>query len=152
MILEVVPLVMRTIRQEMRSNRGSEVNVPQFRILNFIRRSPQSSLTDVADHIGLTLPSISKMVDGLVERGWITREECASDRRRITLTLTDTGETMLASSLKRAQEHLSERLRELSNSDRADIAEALLTLQSVFVSPLPAHSDQTAGHGAEPQA
>lgn len=65
-LLDTVPQVMRCIRTEMRSRRGHNLTVPQFRTLNFLKRSPEASLSEVAEHLGLTLPSASKIVDGLV--------------------------------------------------------------------------------------
>jgi hypothetical protein len=42
--------------------------MPQFRTLAVIDRNANASLSDVTEHIGLTLPSMSKLVDGLVAR------------------------------------------------------------------------------------
>ena len=73
-ILEIVPMVMRAIRTEIRSHRGSELSVPQFRVLIFLNRHEGASLSDIAEHLGLTLPSTSKMIDGLVARNMVTRQ------------------------------------------------------------------------------
>ena len=72
-ILEVVPAVMLAIRAELRRHRTADLSVPQFRTLAFIDRQADASLSDVAEHIGLTLPSMSKIVDGLVTRKFVTR-------------------------------------------------------------------------------
>ncbi len=73
-ILDVVPVVMRSIRAEMRRHRTADLSVPQFRTLAFIDRNADASLSDVAEHIGLTLPSMSKIVEGLVVRKFVTRQ------------------------------------------------------------------------------
>src|SRR5512136_2172583 len=96
-ILEVVPAVMRAIRAEMRRHRMADLSVPQFRTLAFVDRNVDASLSDVAEHIGLTLPSMSKIVDGLVSRKLVTRQTHPTDRRRMTLTLTTRGQTALES-------------------------------------------------------
>jgi len=36
----------------------------------------------VAEHVGLRLPSMSALIDGLVERGLVARRQSAVDRRR----------------------------------------------------------------------
>src|SRR6266536_982420 len=90
-LLEVVPLIMRYIRIEMRRSRGSDLTVPQFRTLAFLTTNEGASLSSLADHIGLTLPSASKLVDGLVERKLVQRKTCPDDRRRMTLLLTGSG-------------------------------------------------------------
>src|SRR5512137_2718402 len=97
-ILEVVPAVMRIIRAEMRRHRTADLSVPQFRTLAFIDRNVAASLSDVAEHIGLTLPSMSKIVDGLVMRKLVTRQTHPTDRRRMTLALTPRGQTALQTS------------------------------------------------------
>ena len=43
-LLDTTPQVMRFIRAEMRSHRGHDLSVPQFRTLTFINRNPEVSL------------------------------------------------------------------------------------------------------------
>ena len=64
-LLEVVPIVMRDIRSEMRSRSSPYLTVPQFRTLAFVSRHEGSSLLDVAIFMGLTPPSASGLVDVL---------------------------------------------------------------------------------------
>lgn len=130
--LDVVPLVMRAIRAEMRSHRTPDVSVSQFRALVFLSRHEGASLSDVAEHIGLRLPSISKMVDGLVARKLVTREEDSADRRRITLSLTRQGRAIEESARAAAQSALAERLSALSVRDRAKIVQTMEMLRPLF--------------------
>ena len=89
---------MRNIRADMRTQPGLDLSVPQFRTLLFLRRHPSASLSEVAEHIGLTLPSISKMVDRLDGRDLLARMAAPNDRRRICLDLTPLGSSTLPSS------------------------------------------------------
>lgn len=132
LVLEVVPLIMRTVRSEMRSARGLELSVPQFRTLGFVARHPQTSLSDVAEHIGLTLPSMSKLVDGLVARKLLSRSSHASDRRRITLELTARGAMLLQSAHASTQAALVKRLATLNDHERAMVVNAMQILQPLF--------------------
>ncbi len=131
-ILEVVPLVMRAIRAEMRRHRTAELSVPQFRTLSFIERNVDASLSDVAEHIGLTLPSMSKIIDGLVARKLVTRQTAPEDRRRMTLALTARGQTALESSRAATRACLAEDLAALSDRQRETIVQALNSLRPVF--------------------
>src|SRR5690349_2776005 len=96
LMMETVPSVMRTIRAEMRHRRPCDLSVPQFRALAFIRRHPGASLSDVAEHLGLTLPAASTLVDNLVARDLISRAPNPENRRRVTLTLTPPGQAAFA--------------------------------------------------------
>jgi len=131
-ILEVVPIVMRTIRAEMRRHRTADLSVPQFRTLAFIDRKADASLSDVADHIGLTLPSMSKIVEGLVVRKFVTRQTSATDRRRMTLALTARGLTALQASRDATRACLAEDLADLTERQRDTIAQAMEILRPVF--------------------
>ncbi len=43
-LLDVVPVIMRTIRAEMRSHRSNDLTIPLFRSLMFLERHPGVSL------------------------------------------------------------------------------------------------------------
>jgi DNA-binding MarR family transcriptional regulator len=131
-LLEVVPTVMRAIRSQMRSRGSLDLTVPQFRALAFVNRNKGSSLCEVADHVGLTSPSASTLVDGLIERGMMTREEHPDDRRRIRLAVTEPGEAILEASTRGTMTYLAKKLSGVSADDREIIVKAMETLRSVF--------------------
>ncbi|MSP12867.1 MAG: MarR family transcriptional regulator [Chloroflexi bacterium] len=133
-VLEVVPTVMRAIRTEMRSRRNPDLSVPQFRTLGFLNRHEGASLSDVAEHIGMTLPSMSKLVDGLVSNCLATRQVDARDRRRVTLTLTEEGKIVLKEAREATQTRLAETLGALPARERALIIEAMEALRGAFTS------------------
>jgi DNA-binding MarR family transcriptional regulator len=49
------------------------------------------SVKALADSLGLSLPTMSRAVDGLYERGLVGREEDSADRRMKRVRLTDAG-------------------------------------------------------------
>jgi DNA-binding MarR family transcriptional regulator len=131
-VLEVVPLVMRIVRTEMRRGRATGISVPQFRTLLFLERQPGASLTAVAEYLGLTLPSMSALVEGLVERKLVDRSAAASDRRRVTLALTARGQSTLAAARQATLAQLAKKLAELSPAGRAAVVQGLETLRVLF--------------------
>jgi DNA-binding MarR family transcriptional regulator len=133
-ILETVPVVMRTIRTEMRSHRGSDLSVPQLRVLVYLNRHAGASLSDIAEHMGTTLPSMSKMVDGLVARDLVSRGMDPKDRRRVILAPTALGRSTRQAAHKATESRLAERLAALSASERRTIIEAMQALKSIFAS------------------
>jgi MarR family transcriptional regulator for hemolysin len=106
--------------------------VPHFRTLAYLHRHPGASLSDVAAHIGLTLPSISKMVDRLVARDLVTRRSGPQDRRRICLELTPQGESTYQAAASATRARLAERLAALSPGERAAVVQAMRTIRAVF--------------------
>ena len=130
-VLEVAPLIMRAIRAGMRAG-SPDLTVPQFRALGFVGRNPGASLSDVAEHIGLTLPSMSKLMDGLVARKLVTRVTDTDDRRRLLLALTPRGRALLETSRAATRARLAGRLASLPPSERAVVVEAMRALQPIF--------------------
>jgi MarR family transcriptional regulator for hemolysin len=133
-LLEVVPVVMKEIRSEMRSQRSPDLTVPQFRALAFIDRNKGASLSAVANHMGLTLPSTSRLVDVLIARRLLTREDNPADRRRVKLGVTSRGLTILGNSRRGTLDYLAKKLSVVSADDRKVIVEGTAAIRRVFMS------------------
>jgi MarR family transcriptional regulator for hemolysin len=142
-MLDTVPLVMRLIRNYMRRHR-SGLTVPQFRTICYLSNTPQSSLSDAADFIGLSLPAMSRMVDGLVDKGYLDRRTCQTDRRHVRLTVTSLGETALAESRRIAQEQLAEVVGQLSVAQQREVATVMRLVRDVFTPELGAETAPSA--------
>lgn len=130
-VLEVVMLVLRIIRTEIRSRRAPDLSVQQFRSLFFLNLQPGAALSDIAENIGLTLPSMSKMIDNLVARKLVTRQISPTDRRRIRLMLTASGKALIDQALLAVQSALAERFTDLPAAKRSVIARAMQTLRPI---------------------
>ena len=131
-VLEVVMLILRIIRTVIRSGRAPDLSVQQFRSLFFLNLQPGSTLSDMAENIGLTLPSMSKMIDNLVARELVTRHMCPTDRRRIRLMLTASGKALIDQALLAVQSALAERLTDLPAGERTAIARTMQTLRPII--------------------
>lgn len=141
LILRAVPLVMRTMRAEMRTCRTIPLSVLQFRALYYVKRHSQASLSDVAAHVGVTLPSMSRLVDGLVDRKLLTRRGSAGDRRRLTLRLTGSGQTLVRTAHKFTEASIASRVSALDRGDLATVVRSMELLYPLF------SGAETRGHG-----
>lgn len=131
-LMETAPQIMQAIRVEMRRGRGSDISIPQFRAMRFIQRYPDSSLSSLAEHLGLTPPSVSKLVDGLVNQKLILRGMSPEDRRKITLSVTTIGSAIVNSARTNARSTLAEKMKSLSDSDLQSILQAMQLLHLIF--------------------
>jgi MarR family transcriptional regulator for hemolysin len=131
-LLEVVPIIMQDIRSEMRRRRSLDLTVPQFRVLAFVNRNEGSSLWEVASHVGLTPPSTSRLVDGLIARGLMARNDHPADRRRVRLTVTGYGLAILEASTQGTVSYLVDKLSGVDADNREVIDKAVEALRTVF--------------------
>ena len=133
-LLEVVPAIMRNVRAQMRNHRGLDLSVPQFRSLAYLTSHDGCSLSDLAEFIGLTLPSASKLIDGLVMRKLVTRDPSSDDRRRIMLRLTESGWVTWNTAYVATRSYLSELLTILSDVDRGTVIACMQLLRPLVTS------------------
>ncbi len=131
-LLDVVPGVLRSIRVVMRGNRAAGVSVPQFRTLCFLSHYEGASLSAVADHLDLSLPAMSRMVNGLVDRGYVLRRAGSDDRRHVSLTLSAKGKAAMNGTRKAAEPQLAAELEKLTPQQRQAICDAMGALRELF--------------------
>ena len=68
------------------------ISLTQIKSLTMLAEHDEPlSVKALSDLMGLSLPGISRAVEGLVQRGEITRVEDAEDRRRKLLSITPSG-------------------------------------------------------------
>ena len=74
------------------------VTTQQYNVLRILRgaRGPVPTL-DIAERMIERTPGVTRLLDRLEERGWVARERCREDRRRVLCTLTPAGEALLES-------------------------------------------------------
>jgi DNA-binding MarR family transcriptional regulator len=130
-MLEAIPAAMRVIRRHMRSHRLSGVSVPQLRVLAFLDRYGPATLSDVAEHVGTTLPSMSRMIQSLVEGRLVRRRAGSPDRRAVRLEIAATGRRVLEMARKATVEQLARQIGSLSVNEVRQLKKAMSLLLRV---------------------
>ncbi|MGA3284913.1 MAG: MarR family transcriptional regulator [Verrucomicrobiota bacterium] len=131
-ILETVPLVMRFIRDQVRQRRTAGLSLPQFRTLVFLGCTKNSSLSAVAEHLGLSLPAMSRLINGLVDDRLVERQLVLTNRRQIALTLTARGQATLEKVRNEIRSQLADSLKNLPAAEQKTVQRAMRVLHKVF--------------------
>lgn len=132
-VIDAVPLVMQFMRAEMRRQGGTDLlSVPQFRALRFLSQYPGTSLSDLAEHLGVTRATASSIVERLVRRGLIERVEHPQERRRNVHTLTPSGSEHLQKARDATRSRLAGVLAELPEANLLQVVEGVTLLKEVF--------------------
>ena len=129
-ILEIIPLVMRTVAAELRA--AGELPAPaHFGLLSILSIRPRM-LTDLASMQGVSLPTMSSSISAMVERGWVKRGAPEDDRRVVMIEVTATGRAALERVSRAAEGHLAEVLAPLDVPARRRLQGGLGILRKVF--------------------
>ncbi len=131
-LLDTVPAVMGFIRDGVRRRRAAGLSLPQFRTLVFLGRVRDPSLSAAAGHLGLSLPAMSRLVNGLVARALVERRAVPGNRRQIALTLTARGHGMLEIVRAEIRLGLARALAGLPASELKAIRRATGALRAAF--------------------
>jgi DNA-binding MarR family transcriptional regulator len=129
-ILEIIPLVMRTVAAELRAA-GDMPATAHFGLLSILSVRPRK-LTDLASAQGVSLPTMSNSVSAMAERGWVRRAAPDGDRRIAMIEVTATGRAALERVSRCAEAHLSDVLAPLDLPARRRLQGGLGVLRKVF--------------------
>jgi DNA-binding MarR family transcriptional regulator len=67
----------------------------QLRALTVLRSRSEGNLAALADSMGSTVSTASRLIDRLVSAGWVHRRMSSQTRREVSLTLTEAGQALL---------------------------------------------------------
>lgn len=95
------------MRRKLRDHFGHKnISFNQYRILRVLKENPDFSLSSLDEQITMKKGNLSRLVDGMVRQNMINRErDTSSDRRKISLSLTQKGGKILEE-LEKKQEEL----------------------------------------------
>jgi len=141
-VLEIIPLVMRTVSAELRS--AGELPAPaHFGLLSCLSVHPHS-LTELASLQGVSLPTMSSSITAMVDRGWVRRAAPERDRRVVMIEVTPTGRAALDRVARCAEAHLADVLAPLDPPSRRRLHNGLGVLRKVFArTSMPAKGPRT---------
>ena len=133
-VAEIIPLIMRTIGAEMR-HAGHGLIPVHMRVLDTCARRVWT-LSELAEVQAVSLPTMSRTVNTLVERGWLTRARSEEDRRTVHIGLTPTGQRVLDETHRQIQAHMSGLLAPLSADERETLLAGLAILRDAFLAAI----------------
>jgi DNA-binding MarR family transcriptional regulator len=113
---------------------GGGLSLPQFRLLAMVENGQRASF--LANRLAVAKPTVTALVDGLVERGYVSRSQSPDDRRATQIALTPAGRR----ALKAAETDMADRLEGLleRTADRRAVLDALAAMQGALEEALEA--------------
>jgi len=112
---EITPLlfsILRLIQSHLvHANKSNEeISSPvQWHTLHFIKDRKNPLMKDLADHLSITPPSATSLIDGLVESKMLKRDFDKHDRRAVRLVITAKGDK----AIQKGFNHMSEQIKKI---------------------------------------
>jgi DNA-binding MarR family transcriptional regulator len=126
--MNAIRSIVRALRLNTRSIEGKlGISLAQLFVLQQLAEKPADSLNELAERTATHQSSVSVVVRRLVERGLVTRDASQTDRRRVQIALTPTGQNTLRGAPPTVQSDLMHGMSRMSPEKRAILAELLET-------------------------
>ncbi len=109
---------------------GEAVTLPQFRTLVALTDRGPRRLADLADALGVSPSTATRMCDRLVRKGLITRTRDELDRREVNLVVTAAGRTTVMDVINRRRSAVCALLTSIPLGTRRELVDSLRLLSA----------------------
>lgn len=132
-MVETLPRIFKTVKQRLRNTDPGcrELGDSQLGTLRMLAEGKQVT-SELAHHFHVTTPTMTRIVDGLVNKGLVERRHDPEDRRRIYLEVTAKGTESAKKAHEQFRATLANYLSPLTSEQLADIRRAFSHLQSLL--------------------
>ena len=122
----------RLLRMLRREDDGTGLSAPRLSALSVIVFAGPLSLAELAAAEQVRPPTMSRIVEALVEDGLVTRETTPGDRRSVRISVTEKGRRLMDAGRERRVQALSERLVGLAQSERRALGRGVELLERIL--------------------
>jgi DNA-binding MarR family transcriptional regulator len=143
----ILPRYFRAVRRaiEQAEHTGADrLTLAQYRCLQAIAAQGKTLTTHLAWQMGVTMPTMTSRIDGLVERGLVERQPDPQSRRQVLLLLTPAGNALLESYRKLVDSWLRGLLAGLGPAQKRQLFGGLQDLDKLLDADSRARAEQAA--------
>ena len=152
MILRLVPRLMGALASDLRRTLPN-LAPGHFQVLALLAPG-ERNLTALAADMAVSLPTVSRTIATLSDRGWVTSRRDPTDRRCLLISLSSDGKEILKAIKAHATETIARALAPLSKEDCVCVLAGLDSLGALFEEGSTAYAPDfcTPTDEADPQA
>lgn len=106
-------------------NKLSGLTGPQLMVMQKVDQLEAPLAKKIAQEINLSAATVTTIIDRLENRGMVIRTRSETDKRKVHLSLSDAGKTLLNSAPKPLQEHFIMRYQNLEEWEQSQLLSAV---------------------------
>ncbi|MGK5086439.1 TolC family protein [Bdellovibrionota bacterium FG-2] len=129
--LDAIPRAMSVIRSKMREVPRANLTLLQFRLLANLAEKTLTQ-TELAENIGVSTPTLSRLLEGLKKQDLVTQIQDKKDRRKNHLTLTKNGLSKITMIRENACQNLNFHFSQIAPSQKQALEKGLRALREIF--------------------
>ena len=109
---------------------GESITLPQYRTLVVLAGGGPRRLADLAEALGVSPSTATRMCDRLVRKGLISRTRDELDRREVNLAVTDAGRSTVVEIINRRRSDVCALLTSIPKGTRRELVDSLRLLSA----------------------
>ncbi len=106
------------------------ISLPQFNVLRILRgqKGKPANLSTINEHMIHKMSNTTRLIDKLIDKGFVERTICANNRRKIELSITPRGLNLLTDIDHDLAEKEAQLLENIETADKEQLSITLLKL------------------------
>ena len=113
-------------------NKQSGLTGPQLMVMQNIAMLDAPLAKDIAKEIALSAATVTTIIDRLESRALVIRTRSETDKRKVHLSLSESGKLLLSSSPKPLQDHFIKRYQNLEEWEQSQLLSAVERIASMM--------------------
>jgi len=113
-------------------NKQSGLTGPQLMVMQNIAHFESPLAKDIAKEVALSAATVTTIIDRLESRGLVIRTRSERDKRKVHLSLSESGKLLLSESPKPLQDHFIRRYQNLEEWEQSQLLSAVERIASMM--------------------
>jgi DNA-binding MarR family transcriptional regulator len=109
-----------------------QLSILQIQALVYVNTKREATMSEIAKHFNIELPSASSLITKLFVKKLISRDSDQQDRRLVKITLTKKGELLLLKATEERRKKIRKMLSYLSEDEILHLRNIVNTLSTNF--------------------
>jgi DNA-binding MarR family transcriptional regulator len=127
-------LLLQKVARRIRNHRGGDVSDSQLSVLFQLDEHGERTPSELAEHDHLSPPSMNRTLNALEKADLIRRTKSTDDGRRVNVSLTPSGRSLIAETRRLRTAWFSRQLAKLSPEERSTLDAAMPALLRIVES------------------
>ena len=108
-----------------------DISEPQYNVLRILKGRNRRPITvqEILERMVQRTSNVTRIVDKLIQKELVHRQECPSNRRKMDIIITDRGEELLTQLDKKVHEFHSPMVANLTNEEAQTLTRLIIKLK-----------------------
>lgn len=127
--LEILPYIHKKILREVKPDL---ITRQELHLMHMIKKKSDRPMSEYATKMAISKSNLSKLMQDLIEKGYIVKAQDEQDRRVYNINLTDSGEEFLKTTRTNIEKEVARKFECLSESDIEELNRSFETIRKII--------------------